>query len=131
MQSPGQQTRELQRDLLRTPTLVEFEHFRAAVPRAPGFKETAAKRVRLDITVATSEMDRGVLDHMMPLSSTCCATAVVHRNARSPERLRTSRLKARSRSALAQELNDVSVVFADDEYGVWTSSACEKTVIKG
>ncbi|MDP1688007.1 Hpt domain-containing protein, partial [Hydrogenophaga sp.] len=60
----GRQTRELQRDLLRT-RMVEFEGISERLYRVvrQASKETG-KQVRLDITGGNIEMDRGVLDRM-------------------------------------------------------------------
>ncbi|MEO8248158.1 MAG: hypothetical protein ABI589_02210, partial [Burkholderiales bacterium] len=62
----ARQSRELQRDLLRT-RMVEFEgiseRLYAVVRQA---SKEAGKQVRLDITGGTIEMDRGMLDRLTP-----------------------------------------------------------------
>jgi hypothetical protein len=71
----ARQTRELQRDLLRT-RMVEFEGISDRLYRVVRLAaKESAKQVKLDITGGSIEMDRGVLDRMTPPSSTCCATA--------------------------------------------------------
>ncbi len=68
-------TRELQDDLLRT-RMVEFESMADRLYRVvrQAAKESG-KQVRLDIVGGSIEVDRGVLDRMTGLSSTCCAMA--------------------------------------------------------
>ena len=74
----GRQARELQRDLLRT-RMVEFEgiaeRLYAVVRQAS--KETG-KQVKLDITGGSIEMDRGVLDRMMPAFEHLLRNCVAH-----------------------------------------------------
>jgi chemosensory pili system protein ChpA (sensor histidine kinase/response regulator) len=70
----ARQTRELQRDLLRT-RMVEFEGISdRSTAWSTGFEDTG-KQVKLDLLGGTIEMDRGMLDRMTPALSICCATA--------------------------------------------------------
>ncbi len=115
----ARQTRELQRDLLRT-RMVEFEGISERLYRVvrQASKETG-KQVRLDITGGNIEMDRGVLDRMTASFEHLLRNCVVH-GIESPE-LRAARGKpaeGRIEITLTQELNDVSVVFADDGNGL-------------
>ena len=74
----GRQTRELQRDLLRT-RMVEFEGISERLYRVvrQASKETG-KQVRLDITGGHIEMDRGVLDRMTAAFEHVLRNSVVH-----------------------------------------------------
>ena len=115
----ARQTRELQRDLLRT-RMVEFEGISERLYRVvrQASKETG-KQVRLDITGGNIEMDRGVLDRMTASFEHLLRNCVVH-GIESPE-VRAARGKpaeGQIEITLTQELNDVSVVFADDGNGL-------------
>ena len=115
----ARQTRELQRDLLRT-RMVEFEGISERLYRVvrQASKE-AGKQVRLDITGGNIEMDRGVLDRMTGAFEHLLRNHVAH-GIETPE-LREQRGKpaeGRIDISLHQELNDVSLVFADDGGGI-------------
>jgi chemosensory pili system protein ChpA (sensor histidine kinase/response regulator) len=69
----ARQTRELQRDLLRT-RMWSLREFPIALPRGRQASNTG-KQVKLDLLGGTIEMDRGMLDRMTPALSICCATA--------------------------------------------------------
>ena len=115
----GRQARELQRDLLRT-RMVEFEGISERLYRVvrQASKETG-KQVRLDITGGGIEMDRGVLDRMTAAFEHLLRNSVVH-GVESPEIRQAAGKSAEGRIEirLAQELNDVSVVFSDDGAGL-------------
>ena len=115
----GRQARELQRDLLRT-RMVEFEGISERLYRVvrQSSKE-AGKQVRLDITGGNIEMDRGILDRMTAAFEHLLRNSVVH-GIESPEvRLAAGKsAEGRIEIRLAQELNDVSVVFIDDGAGL-------------
>ena len=115
----GRQTRELQRDLLRT-RMVEFEGISDRLYRVvrQASKDTG-KQVRLDLLGGTIEMDRGMLDRMTPafehLLRNCVAHGIETPQARQfaqkdPVGLITVHLR--------QEGNDVSVDFSDDGSGL-------------
>ncbi|MDB5930850.1 MAG: CheA signal transduction histidine kinase [Polaromonas sp.] len=115
----GRQTRELQRDLLRT-RMVEFEGVSERLYRVvrQASKETG-KQVRLDLLGGSLEMDRGMLDRMMPAFEHLLRNCVTH-GIESPE----DRIKAGKDPVglisihLRQEGNDVSVAFSDDGAGL-------------
>ncbi|MES2977679.1 MAG: Hpt domain-containing protein [Pseudomonadota bacterium] len=115
----ARQTRELQRDLLRT-RMVEFDGIADRLYRVVRLasKETG-KQVRLDLTGGTIEMDRGTLDRMTPAFEHLLRNCVAH-GIESPE----SRLAAGKDPvglisvSLHQEGNDVSVQFSDDGAGL-------------
>jgi len=115
----GRQTRELQRDLLRT-RMVEFEGISERLYRVvrQASKESA-KQVRLDITGGNIEMDRGVLDRMTGAFEHLLRNHVAH-GIEAPEQREQQGKPAEGRIniTLHQELNDVSLVFADDGAGI-------------
>ncbi|WP_439113708.1 Hpt domain-containing protein [Hydrogenophaga sp.] len=128
----ARQTRELQRDLLRT-RMVEFEGISERLYRVvrQASKETG-KQVRLDITGGHIEMDRGVLDRMTAAFEHLLRNSVVH-GIESPEvRLAAGKAaEGRIDIRLAQELNDVSVVFHDDGAGLDLPRLREKAEAQG
>lgn len=128
----ARQTRELQRDLLRT-RMVEFEGISERLYRVvrQASKETG-KQVRLDITGGNIEMDRGVLDRMTASFEHLLRNCVVH-GIESPE-VRAARGKpaeGQIEITLSQELNDVSVVFSDDGNGLDLERLREKGLAAG
>lgn len=128
----GRQTRELQRDLLRT-RMVEFEGISERLYRVvrQASKETG-KQVRLDITGGHIEMDRGVLDRMTAAFEHLLRNSVVH-GIESPERRLEKGKPAEGHIEirLAQELNDVSVTFEDDGAGIDLARLREKALAQG
>ena len=128
----GRQTRELQRDLLRT-RMVEFEGISERLYRVvrQTSKETG-KQVRLDITGGHIEMDRGVLDRMTAAFEHLLRNSVVH-GIETPEARLVMGKSAEGRIdiRLAQELNDVSVVFEDDGAGLDLLRLREKALAQG
>ncbi|WP_439519737.1 Hpt domain-containing protein [Hydrogenophaga sp.] len=128
----ARQTRELQRDLLRT-RMVEFEGISERLYRVvrQASKETG-KQVRLDITGGNIEMDRGVLDRMTGAFEHLLRNSVVH-GIELPEARQTAGKPAEGQIEirLAQELNDVSVVFTDDGGGLDLARLREKAETQG
>jgi chemosensory pili system protein ChpA (sensor histidine kinase/response regulator) len=115
----ARQTRELQRDLLRT-RMVEFEGISDRLYRVVRLasKETG-KQVKLDITGGSIEMDRGVLDRMTPAFEHLLRNCVAH-GIEDPS-VRAMSAKDASGNIwinLLQEGNDVSVEFRDDGAGL-------------
>lgn len=128
----ARQTRELQRDLLRT-RMVEFEGISERLYRVvrQASKETG-KQVKLDLLGGTIEMDRGMLDRMTPafehLLRNCVAHGIESTDARTsagkdPVGVITVHLR--------QEGNDVSVDFSDDGAGLDLRRIREKAVSLG
>lgn len=115
----ARQTRELQRDLLRT-RMVEFEGISERLYRVvrQASKETG-KQVRLDITGGNIEMDRGVLDRMTAAFEHLLRNSVAH-GIEAPERRQQAGKPAEGQIeiVLGHELNDVSLVFTDDGAGL-------------
>ena len=128
----ARQTRELQRDLLRT-RMVEFEGISERLYRVvrQASKETG-KQVKLDLLGATIEMDRGMLDRMTPAFEHLLRNCVAH-GIESPE----ARMAAGKEPAgliivhLRQEGNDVSVEFSDDGAGLNLARIREKALSLG
>ncbi|MGE0096811.1 MAG: Hpt domain-containing protein [Hydrogenophaga sp.] len=128
----ARQTRELQRDLLRT-RMVEFEGISERLYRVvrQASKETG-KQVRLDITGGNIEMDRGVLDRMTGAFEHLLRNSVVHGIELPEVRQRAGKpAEGQIEIRLAQELNDVSVVFTDDGGGLDLARLREKAEAQG
>ena len=115
----ARQTRELQRDLLRT-RMVEFEGISDRLYRVVRLAaKESGKQVKLDIVGGSIEMDRGVLDRMTPAFEHLLRNCVAH-GIEDPV-VRSSAGKDATgeiRITLAQEGNDVSVSFQDDGAGL-------------
>ena len=128
----GRQTRELQRDLLRT-RMVEFEGISDRLYRVVRLaSKEMGKQVRLDLLGGTIEMDRGMLDRMTPafehLLRNCVAHGIESPQVRAdagkdPVGLITIHVR--------QEGNDVAVDFSDDGGGLDLNRIREKAVSLG
>ncbi|HEY1102969.1 MAG TPA: response regulator, partial [Burkholderiaceae bacterium] len=115
----ARQTRELQRDLLRT-RMLEFEGISERLYRVvrQTSKETG-KQVALDIVGGRIEMDRAVLDRMTPSFEHLLRNAVVHGIEPPQARLDAGKpAQGRITVRLRQDGNDVSVEFEDDGQGL-------------
>ncbi|WP_395054949.1 Hpt domain-containing protein [Polaromonas sp.] len=128
----ARQTRELQRDLLRT-RMVEFEGISERLYRVvrQASKETG-KQVRLDLQGGTIEMDRGMLDRMTPAFEHLLRNCVAH-GIEDPE-ARTGAGKDASgliTVSVQQSGNDVSVEFRDDGAGLNLQRIREKAQASG
>jgi chemosensory pili system protein ChpA (sensor histidine kinase/response regulator) len=128
----ARQTRDLQRDLLRT-RMVEFEGISERlyrVVRQAG--KDAGKQVKLDILGGTIEMDRGVLDRMTPAFEHLLRNCVAHGIETAEARVGAG--KAASGEiviTLHQEGNDVSIEFRDDGAGLNIARIREKAISQG
>ena len=128
----ARQTRDLQRDLLRT-RMVEFEGISERlyrVVRQAG--KDSGKQVKLDILGGTIEMDRGVLDRMTPAFEHLLRNCVAH--GIEAAEARTAAGKAASGEiviTLHQEGNDVSIEFRDDGAGLNIARIREKAISQG
>lgn len=128
----ARQTRELQRDLLKT-RMVEFEGISDRLYRVVRLasKETG-KQVKLDLLGATIEMDRGMLDRMTPAFEHLLRNCVAH-GIESPA-VRSAAGKDAAgliTVELRQEGNDVSVEFRDDGAGLDLQRIREKAISSG
>ena len=128
----ARQTRELQRDLLRT-RMVEFEGISDRLYRVVRLaSKESGKQVRLDLLGATIEMDRGMLDRMTPAFEHLLRNCVAH-GIESPQ-VRTAAGKdpiGLITVHLRQEGNDVSVEFSDDGAGLDIKRIREKALNMG
>ena len=125
----ARQTRELQRDLLRT-RMVEFEGISDRLYRVvrQASKDTG-KQVKLDLLGGTIEMDRGMLDRMTPAFEHLLRNCVAH-GIESPE-VRVAAGKdpvGLITVHLKHEGNDVSVDFSDDGRGLDLDRIREKAL---
>ncbi len=128
----GRQAKELQKDLLRT-RMVEFDgvadRLYGVVRQAA--KETA-KQVKLDVQGGAIEVDRGVLERMVPAFEHMLRNAVVH-GIELPD-ARVARAKPAYGTitvAVAHEGNDITVRFSDDGAGLQFDRIRAKALAKG
>ena len=128
----ARQTRELQRDLLRT-RMVEFESISDRLYRVVRLasKETG-KQVKLDLLGGTIEMDRGMLNRMTPAFEHLLRNCVGHGIESPQERLAAGKDTIGVITVhLRQEGNDVSVEFSDDGAGLDLARIREKAISSG
>ncbi len=115
----ARQTRELQRDLLRT-RMVEFE---SIAERLYGVVRQASKDankiVKLDIQGGSLDIDRSVLERMAPAFEHLLRNAVAHGIEDAATRLAAGKPASGSITIrLHQQSNDVTVEFSDDGAGL-------------
>lgn len=128
----GRQARELQKDLLRT-RMVEFD---GISDRLYGVVRQASKdtgkQVKLDISGGSIEMDRGVLERMVPAFEHLLRNAVAHGIESGSERVAAGKPAVGSIAIhVHQESNDVSVSFSDDGAGLDVARIRDKALAKG
>lgn len=128
----ARQTRELQRDLLRT-RMVEFEGISDRLYRVVRLAaKESAKQVKLDILGGSIEMDRGVLDRMTAAFEHLLRNCVAH-GIETPD-VRAAAGKEPSGNIVIhvrQEGNDVSVEFQDDGAGLNIARIRDKALQQG
>jgi len=128
----ARQTRELQRDLLRT-RMVEFDGISERLYRVvrQASKETG-KQVRLDLLGGTIEMDRGTLDRLTPAFEHLLRNCVAH-GIESPQGRATAGKDPVGLITvhLRQDGNDVSVDFSDDGAGLDLHAIRQKALSLG
>ena len=115
----ARQTRDLQRDLLRT-RMEEFESISDRLYRVvrQASKDTG-KQVKLDIVGGSIEMDRGVLERMTPSFEHLLRNCVAHGIEASDQRLKSGKeLTGAIAISLLQDGNDVVIEFSDDGAGL-------------
>ena len=128
----ARQTRELQRDLLKT-RMVEFEGISDRLYRVVRqASKDSGKQVKLDLLGGTIEMDRGMLDRMTPAFEHLLRNCVAH-GIESPAVRSAAGKEAAGLITvhLRQEGNDVSVEFSDDGAGLDLKRIREKAVSSG
>lgn len=115
----ARQTRELQRDLLRT-RMVEFEGISDRLYRVVRqASKDSGKQVKLDLLGGTIEMDRGMLDRMTPAFEHLLRNCVAHGIESPQDRLAAGKDPVGLITVhLKHEGNDVSVDFSDDGRGL-------------
>jgi chemosensory pili system protein ChpA (sensor histidine kinase/response regulator) len=115
----ARQTRELQRDLLRT-RMVEFEGISDRLYRViRQASKDSGKQVRLDLLGGTIEMDRGMLDRMTPAFEHLLRNCVAHGIEKPEDRTAAGKEPVGLITVhLRHEGNDVSVDFSDDGAGL-------------
>jgi len=128
----GRQTRELQRDLLRT-RMVEFdsisERLYAVVRLAC---RESGKQAKLDISGGTIEMDRGVLERMTPAFEHLLRNCAGHGIETPEERMAAGKdMTGTITITLRQEGNDISVEFRDDGAGLNLAGIRAKAIAQG
>ena len=128
----ARQTRELQRDLLRT-RMVEFEGISDRLYRVVRLAaKESGKQVKLDILGGSIEMDRGVLDRMTAAFEHLLRNCVAH-GVETPD-VRAAAGKDATGTIVIhvrQEGNDVSVEFQDDGAGLNIARIREKALQQG
>lgn len=125
----ARQTRELQRDLLRT-RMVEFEGISDRLYRVVRLAaKESGKQVKLDILGGSIEMDRGVLDRMTPAFEHLLRNCVAH-GVETPDARAAAGKDASGTIVIhvRQEGNDVSVEFQDDGAGLNLQRIREKAL---
>jgi len=128
----ARQTRELQRDLLRT-RMVEFD---SISERLHGVVRQAAKdtgkQAQLEIVGGSLEMDRGVLERVAPAFEHLLRNAVAHGIESTQEREALGKPAVGTiRINLAQQSNDVMASVEDDGAGLNLPGIQQKAVEQG
>jgi chemosensory pili system protein ChpA (sensor histidine kinase/response regulator) len=128
----ARQTRELQRDLLRT-RMLEFESLAERLHRVVRLAaQESGKQVTLDIQGGGIEMDRGILERMTPAFEHLLRNAVAH-GIEAPEARVDAAKSATGRIVvtLTQAGNDVSIRFDDDGSGLHLTRIRDKAQALG
>ena len=128
----GRQARELQRDLLRT-RMVEFDSISErlyAIVRQ--ISKELGKQVKLDITGASIEIDRGVLDRVTPAFEHLLRNSVAH-GIETPEERKAQGKQPVGTIAIdvRQEGNDIAVSIHDDGAGLQLEAIRRKAMQSG
>ncbi|TAL71474.1 MAG: response regulator [Burkholderiaceae bacterium] len=132
LNAQARQTRELQRDLLRT-RMVEFEAISDRLYRVvrQASKDTG-RQVKLDITGGSIEMDRGVLDRMTPAFEHLLRNCVAHGIEDAEVRARLGKDPVGTITiGLHHAGNDVSIEFRDDGSGLDVAGIRARALAQG
>jgi chemosensory pili system protein ChpA (sensor histidine kinase/response regulator) len=115
----ARQTRDLQRDLLRT-RMEEFESISDRLYRVVRqAAKDSGKQVKLDIVGGSIEMDRGVLERMTPSFEHLLRNCIAHGLEHSDKRLAADKDATGAIAiTLLQDGNDVIIEFSDDGAGL-------------
>ncbi|WP_027016491.1 hybrid sensor histidine kinase/response regulator [Comamonas composti] len=128
----GRQARDLQRDLLRT-RMVEFDSLAErlyAVVRQTS--KEMGKQVRLNIRGGSIEMDRGMLERMLPAFEHLLRNSVAHGIEQPEQRQALGKPQVGNiEIILSQERNDVALSIEDDGEGLNVERIRAKAVSQG
>ena len=115
----ARQTRDLQRDLLRT-RMEEFESISDRLYRVVRqASKDSGKQVKLDIVGGSIEMDRGVLERMTPSFEHLLRNCIAHGLEHADKRLEAGKDSIGAIAiSLMQDGNDVVIEFSDDGAGL-------------
>jgi chemosensory pili system protein ChpA (sensor histidine kinase/response regulator) len=115
----ARQTRDLQRDLLRT-RMEEFESISDRLYRVVRqASKDAEKQVKLDIVGGSIEMDRGVLERMTPSFEHLLRNCIAHGLESADKRLVAGKEAVGAIAiTLLQDGNDIIIEFSDDGSGL-------------
>ena len=115
----ARQTRDLQRDLLRT-RMEEFESISDRLYRVVRqAAKDSGKQVKLDIVGGSIEMDRGVLERMTPSFEHLLRNCIAHGLELSEKRVAANKDATGAIAiTLLQDGNDVVIEFSDDGAGL-------------
>ena len=115
----ARQTRDLQRDLLRT-RMEEFESISDRLYRVVRqAAKDSGKQVKLDIVGGSIEMDRGVLERMTPSFEHLLRNCIAHGLEHSEKRVAANKEAIGAIAiTLLQDGNDVIIEFSDDGAGL-------------
>ena len=132
LHAQARQTRELQRDLLRT-RMVEFdgisERLHRVVRQAAG--ETG-KEVRFELSGGAIEMDRGMLERMIPPFEHLLRNCVAHGIEEATQRIDSGKDPTGMVSiSLEQDGNDVRIKVRDDGAGLNLARIRDKALAMG
>ena len=128
----ARQSRELQRDLLRT-RMVEFDSISERLYRVvrQASKEID-KQVRLDIVGGSIEVDRGILERMTPAFEHLLRNSVVHGIELPAARVAAGKDASGAITITVHQAgNDVSIEFHDDGAGLDLARLHERAVQQG
>ena len=128
----GRQARELQRDLLRT-RMVEFDSISERLYTiVRQVSKELGKQVKLDIVGGAIEIDRGVLDRVIPAFEHLLRNSVAHGIEAPEQRKRQNKPATGTISVeVRQEGNDIAVSFKDDGVGLQIERIRQKAVQSG
>ncbi len=128
----ARQTRELQRDLLRT-RLIPFEAVAERLHRVVRqAAQTLGKEAALELQGAQVEMDRGVLDRLVPVLEHLLRNAVAHGIEPPQQRVAQGKpVSGRITLGLIQRGNDMAIALADDGAGLAVERIQQKAQMAG
>jgi chemosensory pili system protein ChpA (sensor histidine kinase/response regulator) len=128
----GRIVSDLQNSLMRTRMVPFQRHVQRLTRIVRQAAAEAGKRADLTVTGAAGELDRQVLDRMLPAFEHLVRNAVVHGVESPEERLRAGKPEAgRIELALRREGSEVVIVVSDDGAGINLRAVREKAMALG